>query len=153
MKNILKKWKSNRTVHNPAQAGDVALALFYGQPTKVPGETILPRVVTVHTNIMEFINYNSTEHHGKDFTLEFHGTSKGIVNISLFGENLPKEASLYEAIWKMNFSERDMLFFTHVIVKTVSSSFEMGEGQVEYIDIYRINDAERYQFANKTLYF
>lgn len=141
-----KNWfKSSTTVGNPAQAGDAALRLHYGNCLTVINSKSFSRETTVHTQGL--IDFNSSTHHGKDFTLEFWGVTKGLVQIPL-----TQAGSLYESIWARNFTKDDMGLFTHVVVKIGSGFIAKNVDETQRINIYRLNDIERYCITAKTPY-
>ncbi len=137
---------------NPAQAGDAVLALYYENFSYEANlrDHLRPctrrRETTVHTS--GTFNFDSRIHWGKSQTLEFWGASKGIVNIPL-----SNECSLFESIVKMDF-KAGIELFTHFVIKHEYHFFSNGrEGEVEYIDIHRLDQRDKTCFFEKNIYF
>jgi hypothetical protein len=146
-------FKSSKTVENPAQAGDAALWLHFGNSAQSmcdleskDGMKTFSRETKVHTN--ERMEFNTSYHHGQNLALFFWGVVKGLVQIPL-----TQPGSFYESIWAQNFTKEEMEEFTHIVSKSVSGSLELHQDQTEKVDIYRLTDTERNCIVNKNRYF
>jgi len=151
-----KNWfKSNRTVKNPAQAGDACLALYYEEHDYYLQEGAhYVRVTNVHTKEkIDFSPLYLKNHVSFSIvTLEFWGVTTGIQKIQLRGGS-----SLYDSVKKtmeeLDFGHQEIARFTHVILKTCRDTDEQKGGSIETIDIYRLDDVERNSFWTKSKNF
>jgi hypothetical protein len=93
----MKDWfKSNRTVKNPAQAGDAVLAYYFGP--------------TAEINTQERAPLDNSNFHGK-YELQLWGISKGLIPISLLASG-----SFADSLCNMKFTEEEISLYSHFIL-------------------------------------
>lgn len=120
-------WKSNKTVKNPAQAGDAALAFYYEDIAKKLGNNKQgePRFgYEIHTKERAPLDRPTSQ-----FSVTLWGVSQGFKTIES-----RNEPSLTKALQAVGFSHDEIVHYSHCILE--SGTFASGH---EKRDVYRLN--------------
>jgi len=124
----MKNWfKSSKTVKNPAQAGDAALAFYYEGIAKKLGNNKQGTPCfeyEIHTQERAPLDRSTSQ-----FSITLWGVSQGFKNIE--SQN---ESSLLEALRAVKFSHDEIVQYSHCILE--SGTFASG---YEKRDVYRLN--------------
>lgn len=132
MKKNISWWKSNKTVRNPAQAGDAALAFYFGGNDSC----------VLEINTQERFPIDDQYFHGK-YELSIWGVSKGLKQIPLL-----TTGSFSDSLEALKFTEEEISLYTHfVLFGVIGASTEknlVGESSVK---VYRLDDLDRNQIV------
>ena len=120
-------FKSNKTVKNPAQAGDAVLAFYYEGIAKKLGNNNegSPRFdYEIHTQERAPLDRSTSQ-----FSVTLWGVSKGFKTIES-----KNEPSLTKALQAVGFSHDEIMHYSHCIIE--SGTFASGH---QKNDVYRLN--------------
>jgi len=124
----MKNWsKSNKTVKNPAQAGDAALAFYYESTAEKLGNNKqeTPRFeYEIHTQERAPLDRSTSQ-----FLVTLWGVSQGFKTIEF-----QNESPLSKALQAVGFSHDEIVEYSHCILE--SGTFASGH---EKRDVYRLN--------------
>ncbi|MFA7285473.1 MAG: hypothetical protein WC011_01315 [Candidatus Paceibacterota bacterium] len=124
----MKNWfKSSKTVKNPAQAGDTALAFYYEEIAKKLGNNKqgAPHFeYEIHTQERAPLDSSTAQ-----FAVTLWGVSQGFKIIES-----KNEPSLKKALQKVGFSHDEIVLYSHCIVE--SGTFASG---YQKNDVYRLH--------------
>lgn len=127
-----KDWfKSSKTVKNPAQAGDAALAFYFGEDDS--------RVLEINTQ--KRFPIDNQYFYGK-YELSIWGVSKGFKQIPLL-----QSGSFSDSLEALKFTTEEISLYTHFVLQGVLVSTDEKINGKRSIRIYRIDNLDRNQIV------
>ena len=131
------------TVRNLSQAVDATLAYSFPRYKYVEGGVTYLGITSIHSDVRP--NYFE-KHSGLNVIL--HGTSKGFIPIP-FGTHADNEYdTIFDSLFAQSFTESELCPLTHVIITRVFRN-EDETIETKQVDIYRLNDEDKFFIFNK----
>lgn len=127
----MKQWfKSNKTVKNPAQAGDAALVFYYES---------LGYVVEINTQ--KRAPLDDKYFHGK-YELSLWGVSKGFKRIPLL-----QTGNFSDSLEALKFTAEEISLYTHFVLEGVLGSTDNKINGKGSVTTYRLDHLDRNQIV------
>lgn len=124
-------WKSNKTVKNPAQAGDAALAFYFGGNDSC----------VLEINTQERFPIDDKYFHGK-YELSLWGVSKGLKKIPLL-----QTGTFSDSLEALKFTEEEISLYTHFVLFGVLVSTDEKVDGKSSVKIYHMDSLDRNQIV------